>query len=116
MQQYQNHKIEIHLSRYAQGLYSKNSITLLRERKPKLRNTPCSWIRRLNIFKMSILPNVLYRFKSIPIKIPIIFVMKIEKPTLKLIWHLKGLQIAKTILKNKNKVGMLTLPGFKTYY
>ena len=66
-----------------------------------------------NIFKMSILPKVVYRFNEIPIEIPIIMYAEIEKSILKFIWNLKELQVAKTILKKEIKVGGITIPGFK---
>lgn len=37
------------------------------------KTTPCSWIHRLNIVKMSVLPNMIYRFNAILVKIPMIF-------------------------------------------
>ena len=58
-----------------------------------------------------------YRFDAIPVKISaVLFDTEIEKPILKFIWNVKGSQIAKKIIKKKNKAGSLTLLDFRTCY
>ena len=68
--------LEINLPKVTKELYTEKYKTLIKEIKDDInrwRDIPCSWVGKINTVKMTILPNTIYRFSVIPIKLPMAF-------------------------------------------
>ena len=75
-----------------------------------------SWVGRINIVKMTILPNAIYRFNVIPIRLPMAFFTELEQKISQFIRKYKRPQIARAVLRKKNGAGGINSPNFRVYH
>ena len=94
----------INLPRETKDLYAENYKTLMKEIKDdtnRWRDIPCSWVGRINIVKMTILPKAIYRFHAIPIKLPMAFFTELGQKNLKIFMETQKTPNSRSSLKGK---------------
>ena len=77
------------------------------------RDSACSWVGRINIVKVTILPNAIFSSMRFPIKLP--FFTELEEKISRFIWKHKRPWIAKAVLRKKNGAGGFNLTDFRLY-
>ena len=94
----------INLPKETKDLYIENYKTLKKEIKEdtnRWRYIPCSWIKRVNIVKMSILPQTIYRFNAIPIKLSMVFFTELEQIISQFVWKNKKTSNSESYLQKE---------------
>ena len=83
----------------------------VKEDTNRWRNIPCSWNRRINIVKMSILPKAIYKFNAIPIKLPAIFFTELEQIISRFVWKYTSVSLSLSCIQGHH----CHLPKFHIY-
>ena len=81
----------------------------------KWKDILCSWIGRINVVKMFMIPNAIYKFNAISTYTLMAFFLNLTNNPKICVEH-KRPQISKAILRKKIKTGGITLPDLKLYY
>ena len=118
-QQQKTKYLGINLHKETKELYIENYKTLVKEIKDNInrwRDIPHSWVGRINIVKMTILPNTIYRFNVISINLPMEFFTGVEQKISQFILKQKRPQIIKAVLRKKHWAGEINLTDFRLYY
>ena len=115
-----NKYLGINLTKETKELYTGKYKTLkMKEIKDDInrwRDIPCSWAGRINIVKMTIPSNAIYRFSVTPMKLLMAFFTELEEKNSQFIWEHKRPRIAKAVLRKKNGAEGINLPDFRLYY
>ena len=82
----------INLAKETKELYPENYKTVMKEIKEDINNwrdSPCFWVERINIVKMTILPNAICRFSVVPIKLSMTFFTELDQKISQFMWKHK---------------------------